>query len=168
MTYRKVKPSQITAVTFTNQAAAQMRARLAHALGKKSKASKIQIGTFHAISRDLLLAAGREVLIADDSQQRLAAQAAVQAFGLKMNVPEFLRKVSLKKSGHAVEDENGFEEACRAYCRRLREEGLMDYTYIYLRRSHMPKRKVMREHGKNHLNFYLLMNFRISVLWNTG
>ena len=109
MTYRKVKPSQITAVTFTNQAAAQMRARLAHALGKKSKASKIQIGTFHAISRDLLLAAGREVLIADDSQQRLAAQAAVQAFGVKMNVPEFLRKVSLKKSGHAVEDENGLK-----------------------------------------------------------
>ena len=174
MTYRKVKPSKITAVTFTNQAAAQMRARLAHALGKKSKASKIQIGTFHAISRDLLLAAGREVLIADDSQQRLAAQAAVQAFGLKMNVPEFLRKVSLKKSGHAVEDENGFEEACRAYCRRLREEGLMDFDDLLLEAIAYAEEKSHEGAWEKSFEFLLIdefqdispLEYRLIRLWS--
>ena len=49
MEYRKVRPSDITAVTFTNQAAAEMRERIERETGKKPAARSMQIGTFHAI-----------------------------------------------------------------------------------------------------------------------
>ena len=46
---RKIKPSEITAVTFTNYAAAEMRERLKAQVTKKRQINNIQIGTFHAI-----------------------------------------------------------------------------------------------------------------------
>ncbi|MFR1519310.1 MAG: UvrD-helicase domain-containing protein, partial [Clostridia bacterium] len=49
-----VKPSEITAVTFTNQAAAELRRRLEKHLGGKRAAARITIGTFPAICLDLL------------------------------------------------------------------------------------------------------------------
>ncbi len=48
-----VAPSQITAVTFTRQAADEMRERLTAQLGKKSVRG-LTVGTFHAISMSLL------------------------------------------------------------------------------------------------------------------
>lgn len=47
------KPTEITAVTFTNQAAGEMRQRLEDRLGKKA-AKGLTIGTFHAICLSLL------------------------------------------------------------------------------------------------------------------
>ena len=51
---RGVKPGEITAVTFTNQAADEMRERLEARLGGKRAVSAMTIGTFHAICRKLL------------------------------------------------------------------------------------------------------------------
>ena len=48
------KPSEITAVTFTNQAAAEMRVRLEARLGGKKALRGMTIGTFHAICLGLL------------------------------------------------------------------------------------------------------------------
>lgn len=50
---RGVRPGEITAVTFTNQAAAEMRQRLEERLGRRT-ASRMTIGTFHAICLALL------------------------------------------------------------------------------------------------------------------
>lgn len=49
-----VRPEEITAVTFTNQAANEMRERLQKRLGSKRAASRMTIGTFHAICLQLL------------------------------------------------------------------------------------------------------------------
>lgn len=51
---RGMKPSQITAVTFTNQAAAEVRERLGARLGGKKNLRGMTIGTFHAICLGLL------------------------------------------------------------------------------------------------------------------
>ena len=51
---RGVRPGEITAVTFTNQAAAEMRSRLEQRLGGKRAAAAMTIGTFHAICLQLL------------------------------------------------------------------------------------------------------------------
>ena len=49
-----VRPEEITAVTFTNQAAAEMRQRLCKQLGGRRAAARLTIGTFHAICLGLL------------------------------------------------------------------------------------------------------------------
>ncbi|MBR6767748.1 MAG: UvrD-helicase domain-containing protein, partial [Clostridia bacterium] len=56
----KAKPGEITAVTFTNQAASEMRARLEARLGGKKAVKDMTIGTFHAICLSLL---GKKTLI---------------------------------------------------------------------------------------------------------
>ena len=50
---RGSRPAEITAVTFTNQAAGEMRARLEQELGKRAVRG-LTVGTFHAIALDLL------------------------------------------------------------------------------------------------------------------
>ena len=49
-----VRPDEITAVTFTNQAALEMRQRLEARLGGRRAVSRMHIGTFHAICLELL------------------------------------------------------------------------------------------------------------------
>ena len=51
---RKVSPGEITAVTFTNQAAEELKARLEKALGSKRGISRMHIGTFHSVCLDFL------------------------------------------------------------------------------------------------------------------
>jgi len=53
---RRVRPSEITAVTFTNQAAAEMRERVVRETGKRSAGRMMTIGTFHAVCLDFLKA----------------------------------------------------------------------------------------------------------------
>ncbi|MEA4968926.1 MAG: UvrD-helicase domain-containing protein [Candidatus Pelethousia sp.] len=51
---RGVRPGEITAVTFTNAAAKELRGRIEAALGGKRAAKGLTIGTFHAICLDML------------------------------------------------------------------------------------------------------------------
>ena len=46
----------IAALTFTNKAAEEMRARVAHLLGDRRQASKLTMGTFHALGLQMLRA----------------------------------------------------------------------------------------------------------------
>src|SRR5262245_37177832 len=50
---RNIHPSAIMAVTFTNKAAGEMKARVEHIIGE-NKLKGIQVGTFHAICARLL------------------------------------------------------------------------------------------------------------------
>ena len=56
----RARPAEITAVTFTNQAAAEMRQRLEDRLGGKKAVRDMTIGTFHAICLSIL---GKKTLI---------------------------------------------------------------------------------------------------------
>ena len=55
-----IKPDEITAVTFTNQAAAEMRRRLEIPLGKRV-VNRMTIGTFHGLCLGLLKTSGLSV-----------------------------------------------------------------------------------------------------------
>lgn len=51
---RKIRPSEITAVTFTNKAAEEMRSRLEKLSGGKRISKELCIGTFHGICSKIL------------------------------------------------------------------------------------------------------------------
>ena len=138
---RGVAPGQITAVTFTNKAAREMRDRLKQASdAKQCGYEDIQIGTFHAVSSRFLKKKGISVLLADEGlKEELAGEAMKQA-GLKGSPGRFLRDLSRVKNGMTEpESEKGKEteedkrmEARRLYQEAMKEQGVMDYDDLLL------------------------------------
>ena len=138
---RGVDPGQITAVTFTNRAAQEMRDRLKQASdAKQCGYEDIQIGTFHAVSSRFLKKKGIPVLLADEGlKEELAGEAMKQA-GLKGSPGRFLRDLSRVKNGMTEpESEKGKEteedkrmEARRLYQEAMKEQGVMDYDDLLL------------------------------------
>ncbi len=130
---RKVKPSEITAVTFTNQAAGEMRERIQEALGRKRQLKSMQIGTFHAICLSFLKQQGVEFSIADDMETKEAARSIVREFKLKMTAGEFLEFVSREKSGIGQPDFSEIPaEAFEEYTNFLKERKLLDFDDLLL------------------------------------
>ena len=123
------KPQQITAVTFTNKAAEEMRQRLAAALGDPRAAKGMHIGTFHALCLQRL--GDAPPLIDPYQAQDLAAQVLRQA-GEKCSPRKLLEQVSRRKNRVSQGIEPGLEEACALYEKRLREQGLMDLDDLLL------------------------------------
>ena len=82
---RGPSPPELTAVTFTNRAAGELRARLEGRLGKRA-ARAMTIGTFHAICLELL----GDVPLAGPYEQRAAAAAALAELGRKGSHGAFL------------------------------------------------------------------------------
>ena len=115
-----VSPSAITAVTFTNKAAAEMRMRLEKALGK-SAAAAMQIGTFHSICLKLL----GNVTLADESDALTIAGEVLAETESKLTPRQLLQQVSRSKNALAAEEPLSEEAAC--YCRRLKALGLLDF-----------------------------------------
>ncbi len=74
---KRVSPSAIVSVTFTNKAAREMRERMANLIGERV-AEQVTIGTFHSLAARWLRREARSVQLADgwviyddDDQQRL-------------------------------------------------------------------------------------------------
>ena len=115
---RKVPPKEITAVTFTHQAAEEMRARLKERLGAAAKS--ITIGTFHAIALNLL---EKKPLFSREQALALMAEL-LEERGEKTSPAEMLRLLSQEKNGMEVV---GFPHGLReAYDERMHELGARD------------------------------------------
>lgn len=132
---RKVKPSEITAVTFTNKAAQEMRERLERELGNKRALKQIQIGTFHSICLDILKEEGENFTLADEIQVKELAQETIDTWNMKISVRDFLSEISLYKS---APEERGFndqvwEEAFSHYQKLLKDRNLADFDDLLLR-----------------------------------
>ena len=96
---RRVHPSEITAVTFTNQAASEMRVRTGKETGRRQAAGRIQIGTFHAICLDFLKRQGVRVSLAGEAELKGLAADVLAGTDCGMSVRDFLENVSREKSG---------------------------------------------------------------------
>ena len=124
---RKVKPSEITAVTFTNKAAAEMKERLKGELGSARSLNRMQIGTFHSLCLKLLKDKRPSFAVADQWTKIQLAGEAIEAFSLSCRPDQFLREVSLWK----VSGENGREaeniKAMEYYQDNLKKMDYLDY-----------------------------------------
>lgn len=127
---QKVKPADIAAVTFTNQAAEEMRQRLIQHFGGSRAIKGMRIGTFHALCLDLLSEQGREVTIADESEAAALAGEVLKELGVKLSTRKFLQEVSQVKNGVCAKSPH--PEAYERYCARLRAFGARDFDDLLL------------------------------------
>lgn len=180
--YRKVKPADITAVTFTNQAAAEMRERIGRETGKKQAARSMQIGTFHAICLDFLKAQGEApVLITDDEQRRLAEETIVES-GISMSAGRFLEAVSRSKSGMDVQPEEEkvpeplWQQACELYEEKKNARKLWDFDDLLLRTARRIKNGEAAAGWEKQFRYLLVdefqdidpVQFRLVKLWSSA
>ena len=120
---RGVRPGEITAVTFTNQAAAETRLRLEARLGGKRAVAPMTIGTFHAICLGLL---GEVSLLAPGDALEIAGEV-LSALGRKGSPRALLQGVSRVKNGASLEEAGLDGAEYEAYCARLKALGALDF-----------------------------------------
>lgn len=130
--HRKVKPSEITAVTFTNQAAAEMKERLLAKLGGGKSILRMNIGTFHAISLELLKKRGVEFTLASAEEAMEIAGEICAEYRISLPAGKFLQHLSLWKTGNGVPLTKASEEAFRAFQAKMKEKGWFDFDDLLL------------------------------------
>lgn len=94
---RRVKASEITAVTFTNQAARELRERLQKEMPHRRAFSRILTGTFHSICGEMLKYAGISYTLADSLELEKLAEEIMQEEKIKLSVSEFQKIISREK-----------------------------------------------------------------------
>ena len=119
---RGAKPSELTAVTFTNRAAGELRARLEGRLGKRA-ARTMTIGTFHAICLKLL----GDVRLISPGEALTIAEQVLRESGRKGGGKSLLQAVSRVKNGVSPEDADLDAELYDAYQARLLDLGALDF-----------------------------------------
>lgn len=129
---RGARPEQITAVTFTNKAAGEMRARLETHFGDPGLTRKLNIGTFHALCLKLLKAAGNLPGLLPETEALALVADLAQQLRLPQSPRTLLHALSLFKS--TGEMPGGLPQALiDAYEAQLAAYGAMDYDDVLLR-----------------------------------
>ncbi len=135
--HHRVKPSDITAVTFTNKAAQEMRTRLKEQLGRHGAAGKIRIGTFHSICQELLRADGKEFAIADEGTVLELVREVAEELGIQENVKALRQDISRRKTALALETEGreaaDADQLILCYEKRLSQLDAMDFDDLLIR-----------------------------------
>ena len=138
---RRVKPSEITAVTFTNQAAQEMRSRLEAQIGRKSISKRIRIGTFHSLCYELLRASGEEFILAEDSMVLEMAREIAEELDIREKPKSLLRKISKRKLEMAESDTKEgdgqemtkLDQAVKCYQDRLTAFHALDFDDLLMK-----------------------------------
>ncbi len=130
---RKISPGEITAVTFTNKAAEEMRTRMMEENAEKrgTKKTDLWIGTFHAICSRFLQEAGRSFIVADEGLQVELAEKALHEFEKKGSSAQLVKKYSQVKNGLAEADEKD-RRVYAYYQKLLQEAGALDYDDLLI------------------------------------
>lgn len=119
-----VSPKEITAVTFTRQAAQEMKERLEAELGKKAVRG-LTVGTFHAIALTLL----PPKAIADRETRLSLMQETLRTYGETLSPAAALERLSLLKNGREARLSRAI---CDDYQQRLVKAGLRDLDDVLL------------------------------------
>ncbi len=128
-----VPPAHITAVTFTNKAAREMRERLQAHFSDKRTVKKITIGTFHSICLHLLSQRGRKPILLDEFTARALAKEVIQRTKLShWSANDLLLEISRIKNGLPADGKELPKEIVEAYRAELEKYGACDFDDLLL------------------------------------
>lgn len=125
-----VRPSAITAVTFTNKAAAELKGRLEAVCENKRAVSRMNIGTFHAICLKLLKESGKAAAIIAEEDALAIASEICREHHSSLAPSLLLKDVSNRKNGSGEFESDSLSAE---YCTRLEASGFMDLDDVLLR-----------------------------------
>ncbi len=171
MEYRKVRPAEITAVTFTNQAAVGMRERIEKETGKKHAGRAMQIGTFHGVCLDFLKEQGEEFALMGEAQQRLMAEEVVSQTGVNAKPGRFLEQISRRKSGmdmaltgdlpiDDISDDPAWQQAFQIYEEKKKELHLFDFDDLLLRTAERIENGLVHDGWEKRFRYLLVDEFQ--------
>lgn len=166
----EVKPSEITAVTFTNRAAAQLKERLQKNFGKKQGWKKLQAGTFHALCLSYLREKGETGILIDGAEALEILREVIKEAGLTRKPERIQRRISCYKAlGESLEPDAVLQEGreqeknaeenkklkleeeelriMEAYNLRLKEQGLWDYDALLTETCRILREEAAKEEG---------------------
>lgn len=129
---QNVLPEEITAVTFTNQAAKELKERLILSVGKEL-ANRIQAGTFHSICMKLLKDSGKEFHLVQEAECIELAEHILNSFEHKKRVTakQIVEQSSRKKM--LLSYKNSLEDPfLLAYEKALNTENALDFDDLLL------------------------------------
>lgn len=194
----QVKPWEITAVTFTNRAAGQLRERLQKIAGSKRGWKKLQTGTFHALCLSYLQEKGETKILIDNVEALELIREAAEKIGVKRKSERLQNIISLYKTAgeNRKPDLNEKErQVMETYNQSLQENGLWDYddllreAYCLLKAENNEEEKKNQENKENEpirgkkpaktekVHRYLLVDefqdinpiqYELLKLWNRG
>ena len=127
---RGAAAEEITAVTFTNKAAAELQERLKAHFHDKRLVREIHVGTFHSLCLRLLTAAGQAPVILDGAEARSIAADLVTELGLKSSAKEALSCISRHKNTMTAAENVEEAELVAAYQASLQQLGALDFDDI--------------------------------------
>ncbi|BBB93476.1 MAG TPA: UvrD-helicase domain-containing protein [Methylomusa anaerophila] len=133
-----IHPAQITAVTFTNKAAHEMRSRLEQHFGDKQTANAMTIGTFHSICLQILSQwkGKNNITIIDEYNALSIIEEIIKSMNLKISPRDALQGISLIKNGSPPAGDKKKSSIAAmvydSYCSQLKGYGVMDYDDILL------------------------------------
>lgn len=122
-----IEPSDITAVTFTNKAARELKERLDTMFKGKRSVKAVKVGTFHSICLKHL----KNAEIISEAEAMETAHKIIESAGIKMSATSFLNAVSLKKN--EIDEGKIDDELFGAYVSKLEEKGLIDFDDILIK-----------------------------------
>ena len=122
---KEVEPSDITAVTFTNRAAKEIKERLETAIGKPGR--KVNVGTFHSVCLKHLRNAG----IIGEAEALETAGNIINSFDASISPAAFLNAVSMIKNG--LNTDSVTNEMFDLYNSVLEKNGLLDFDDILIK-----------------------------------
>ncbi|MFR4250522.1 MAG: UvrD-helicase domain-containing protein [Christensenellales bacterium] len=122
-----VHPSQITAVTFTNKAAREMKQRLEESLPNPRDARSVNIGTFHALCSRLLKKWKQPVQLIDPANAKQFMAQCMKTLGITGSPRRMLECLSRQKNGSLAEDVGCPKALAALYQQKLASFSLVDF-----------------------------------------
>lgn len=127
-----VHPSQITAVTFTNKAAKEMRERLEQHFGDKRLVRAMHIGTFHSLCLQMLAKWKMDTTLIDETEALGLLRDLLAAASDPLTPQQALAQISRRKNGNPAEGDSLSDALFAAYQQTLTGLHLLDYDDVLI------------------------------------